>query len=203
MNPTSDVASLVVDGSANRGRILLIIVLLAVFHRPLFFEGTRYFIVRAAKRQHLDLSYDISGSILATLTVSNLRGIPEQGPIQRLEVGTLITLQFDRIHPRRLAGFAQADRSARRLYRTHPGEPLRQTRKRNHSSSSFRRFFRKPNVENVNFISHGPNGDTELAGFFLSLLPDRPGELKIQTLDIPGVAVGPIFQVPRPFATGI
>ena len=70
--------------------LLVLFVLLAVFHRPLFFEGTRYFIVRAAKQQHLDLSYDASGSIFTTLTISNLRGIPtEQGPIQRLEIGTL------------------------------------------------------------------------------------------------------------------
>jgi autotransporter translocation and assembly factor TamB len=43
------------------------------------------------------------------------------------------------------------------------------------------------NIENVNFIAHGPNGNTELAGLFFSLLPDRSGILKIQTLDIPGV----------------
>ena len=74
------------------GLILLVLfVLLGVFHRPLFFEGTRYFIVRAAEQQHLDLSYNASGSIFTTLTISNLRGIPtEQGPIQRLEIGRSI-----------------------------------------------------------------------------------------------------------------
>src|SRR5258705_7287271 len=70
--------------------LLALIVLLAIFHRPLFFEGTRYFVVRAARQQHLDLSYDMSGSIFTTLTISNLRGTPtEQGPVQRLEIGTL------------------------------------------------------------------------------------------------------------------
>jgi hypothetical protein len=43
--------------------LLALVVLLAIFHRPLFCEGTRYFIVRAAKQQHLDLSYEMSGSI--------------------------------------------------------------------------------------------------------------------------------------------
>ena len=37
--------------------LLALIALLAIFHRPLFFEGTRYLIVRAAQQQHLDLTY--------------------------------------------------------------------------------------------------------------------------------------------------
>ena len=86
------------DRGRRRGRwlrriglvLLILFVLLGVFHRPLFFAGTRYFIVRAAEQQHLDLSYDASGSIFTTLTISNLRAIPtEQGPIQRLEIETL------------------------------------------------------------------------------------------------------------------
>jgi len=36
--------------------LLTLVASLAIFHRPLFFEGTRYFIVRAVKQQHLDLS---------------------------------------------------------------------------------------------------------------------------------------------------
>jgi hypothetical protein len=91
MNATSDVAKPRRRWPKRIGiGLLALVALLATFHRPLFFEGTRYFIVRAAKQQHLDLSYDISGSIFTTLTVSNLRGVPtEQGPIQRLEIGTL------------------------------------------------------------------------------------------------------------------
>src|SRR4029453_1041002 len=70
--------------------LLALVVLLAIFHRPLFFEGTRYFIVRAAEQQHLDLTYEMSGSIFTTLSVSTLLGIPtEPGPVQRLEIGTL------------------------------------------------------------------------------------------------------------------
>src|SRR5438046_2203066 len=70
--------------------LLGLLVLLAVFHRPIFFRCTKYFIVRAARQQHVDLQYEMHGSIFTTLTVSNLRGIPtESGPVERLDIQTL------------------------------------------------------------------------------------------------------------------
>jgi autotransporter translocation and assembly factor TamB len=170
--------------------LLALVVLLAIFHRPLFFEGTRYFVVRAAKQQHLDLSYEMSGSIFTTLSVSNLRATPtEPGPIQRLEIGTL-NLRYSLIGLMRhgLPGFLKlAD--VRNVYvEVTPGEPLPPEKEKEPQQFKFPALFPDLlNIENVNFIAHGPNGNTELAGFFLSLLPDRPGVLKIQTLDIPGV----------------
>ena len=69
-----------------------------------------------------------------------------------------------------------------------PGEPLPPEKERKPQQFKFPALFPELlNFENVNFIAHGPNGNTELAGLFLSLLPDRPGTLKIQTLDIPGM----------------
>ncbi len=170
--------------------LLALVILLVAFHRPLFFEGTRYFIVRAAKQQHLEISYDISGSIFTTLAISNLRGVPtEQGPIQRLEIGTL-DLQYSLIGLIRdgLPGLLKLV-DVRNVYiEITPGEPLPPEKERKPQQFKFPALFPDIlNIENVNFIAHGPNGNTELAGFFLSLLPDRPGVLKIQTLDIPGV----------------
>lgn len=39
--------------------LLALLVLVAVFHKTIIFEGTRYFVVRAAKQQNLDLDYRI------------------------------------------------------------------------------------------------------------------------------------------------
>jgi autotransporter translocation and assembly factor TamB len=170
--------------------LLALLILLVSFHRPLFFEGTRYFIVRAARQQHLDLSYEMSGSIFTTLSVSNLRGIPtEPGPVQRLEIGTL-NLRYSLIGLMRhgLPGFLKlAD--ARTVYvEVTPGEPLPPEKETKPQQFKFPALFPDLlNLENVNFIAHGPNGNTELGGLSFSLLPDRPGILKIQTLDIPGV----------------
>ncbi len=186
------------DRGRRRGRwlrrigltLLVLFVLLAIFHRPLFFEGTRYFIVRAAKQQHLDLSYDASGSIFTTLTISNLRGIPtEQGPIQRLEIGTL-NLRYSLIGLIRhgLPGLLKLVDVRNAYVEIAPAEPLPAEKERQPQQFKFPALVPDIlNLENINFIAHGPTGNTELAGLFLSLLPDRPGVLKIQTLDIPGV----------------
>jgi TamB, inner membrane protein subunit of TAM complex len=191
MNATS-------DRPKRRGRwlrrigfaLLVLFVLLAVFHRPLFFEGTRYFIVRAAKQQHLDLSYDASGSIFTTLTISNLRGIPtEQGPIQRLEIGTL-NLRYSLIGLIRhgLPGLLKLVDIRDAYIEITPAESLPPEKERQPQQFKFPALFPDTlNLENINFITHGPTGNTELSGLFLSLLPDRPGILKIETLDIPGV----------------
>ena len=169
---------------------LVILGVIAVFHRTLFFEGTRYFIVRAAKQQHLDLSYDISGSIFTTLSVSNLHGVPtEPGPIQRLEIGTL-NLRYSLIGLFRhgLPGLLKLVDIRNVYIEVNPGEPLPPDKERKPQQFKFPALFPDVlNVENVNFIAHNPNGDFELAGLSLSLLPDRPGELKIETLAIPGV----------------
>ena len=170
--------------------LLVLFLLLAIFHRPLFFEGTRYFIVRAAQQQHLDLSYDASGSIFTTLTISNLRGIPtEQGPVQRLEIGTL-NLRYSLIGLIRhgLPGFLRLVDIRDAYIEITPAEPLPAEKERRPQQFKFPALFPDIlNLENINFISHGPTGNTELSGLFLSLLPDRPGVLKVETLDIPGV----------------
>jgi hypothetical protein len=191
MNATSDIAKPSRRWLKRIGvGLLVLVVLLAIFHRPLFFEGTRYFIVRAAKQQHLDLSYDVSGSIFTTLTISNLRAIPtEQGPIQRLEIGTL-NLRYSLIGLIRhgLPGLLKMVDLRNVHIEITPGEPLPPEKERKPQQVKFPALFPELlNIEDVNFIAHGPHGDTELAGFFLSLLPDRSGILKIHTLDIPGV----------------
>lgn len=170
--------------------LLVLFGLLAIFHRPLFFEGTRYFIVRAAKQQHLDLSYDASGSIFTTLTISNLRGNPtEQGPIQRLEIGTL-NLRYSLIGLIRhgLPGFLKLVDIRNAYIELTPAEPLPADKERAPQQFKFPALFPDTlNLENINFIARGPTGNTELSGLFLSLLSDHPGVLKIETLDIPGV----------------
>lgn len=164
--------------------------MLAVFHRPIFFEGTRYFILRAAKQQNLDLDYEMSGSIFTTLSVRNLKATPtEPGPIQRLEIGS-INLRYSLVDlvRRGLPAFLR-ELEARNLYlELTPAEPLPADKEAKPQAFKFPALFPALlNLENINVLVHGPTGDTVLEGLFFSLLPDRPGALKIQTLSIPGV----------------
>jgi hypothetical protein len=161
-----------------------------IFHRPIFFHGTRYFLLLAAKQQNLALDYEMSGSIFTTLSVVHLKATPtEPGPIQRLEIGTL-NLRYSLIDLIRdgLPAFLK-ELDARQVFlELTPAEPLPAEKEQKPQAFKFPALFPELlNLENVNILIHNPDGDTVIEGFFFSLLPDRPGVLKIQTLDIPGV----------------
>ena len=170
--------------------MLGLLVLLGIFHRPIFFHGTRYFILRAAKQQNLALDYEMAGSIFTTLSVVNLKATPtEPGPIQRLEIATL-NLRYSLIDLIRdgLPSFLK-ELDARQVFlELTPAQPLPAEKEQQPQAFKFPALFPALlNLENINVLIHNPDGDTVLEGLFFSLLPDRPGVLEIQTLDIPGV----------------
>lgn len=170
---------------------LVAIVVLVVFHRPLFFEGTRYFLVRAAKQQHLSLSYDISGSLFTTLVVSNLKAVPtETGAIQRLEIGQ-VALRYSLwgLLRKGLPAFLESVEIRDVFVEVTPAEPLPPEKREQPQAFKFPALFPEVlQIANANFLSHGPEGaDTVISSLSFTLLPDRPGELLVRTLDIPGV----------------
>lgn len=170
--------------------LLILLLLLVAFHRPIIFEGTRYFVVRAAKQQNLDLSYEIDGSIFSTLRISKLVGRPtEPGPIQRLEIGTL-DLRYSLIDAARQGLPALLELvDVRDVYvEVTPAESPPPEKDKQPQQLKFPAIFPKTlNLANVNFRARAPGGDTVLAGLYFSLLPDQPGVLRVETLDIPGV----------------
>lgn len=169
---------------------LSVVLLLALFHRPIFFAGTRYFVLQAAKEQNLDLTYEMRGSIFTNLSVVNLRATPtKSGPIQRLEIGTL-NLSYslwDLVRDGLPAFLQQVDLRDVFIELT-PEKPRPAAKETAPQAFKFPVLFPSLlNLVNVNLVIHGPEGDTVLEGLSFSLLPDRSGSLKIQTLDIPGV----------------
>ena len=168
----------------------LLILLLALFHRVLFFEGTRYFVIRAAKQQHLDLTYKISGSIFTTLHIENLKGTPtESGAIQRLEIGS-INLQYSLPDLVRKGSHAflktvEAKDVFVELTPTEKPPPEKAAQAQNVKFPAL--FPERLVLENVNFTSHGPTGDTVLNSLTFSLYPDAPGALKLKVLNMPGI----------------
>jgi autotransporter translocation and assembly factor TamB len=161
--------------------------LAAIFHRPLIFFGLKYFAARFAKKQHLDLQCEISGSIFTSLTITNLRAIPtEPGLVERLEFGTLkLRYSFLRLirqgWPAVLQDIDLRDAIA-------VIDPTRKPPKRSAKSRiEWPDFFpERANLANINFISRSPRGDLELKGLYFDLGPEAPGALKIQALQIPG-----------------
>ncbi len=170
--------------------VIVFLVVLAVFHRPIFFEGTRYLILRAAKQQNLNLEYTMSGSIFTTLSVVDLRATPlEPGPIQRLEIGKLhLTYSLWNLVRDGLPAFLH-ELDVRDVYvELEPGEPLPADKEEEPQAFKFPALIPNVlNISNVNVLIRAPTGNTVVEGFYFSLLPDRPGALKLETLDIPGV----------------
>ncbi len=170
--------------------LLALILLLIAFHRPIFFEGTRYFVLRAAKQQNLDLEYTMSGSIFTTLSITDLRATPlEPGPIQRLEIGRLhLSYSLWNLLRDGLPAFLQ-ELDVHDVYvELEPGEPLPPEKEEEPQAFKFPALIPEVlNLENVNVLIRAPTGNTVVEGFYFSLLPDRPGTLKFETLDIPGV----------------
>jgi len=169
---------------------LLLVLLLVIFHRPLIFEGTRYFVVRAAKQQNLEINYNMSGSIFTTLSVRDLRAKPiEPGPIERLEIGE-INLQYslwDLIRDG-FPAFLQLVELKDVFVEIAPGDPLPPEKEAERQAFKFPALLPKVfNLENVNLRVRVPTGDTIIEGLYFSLLPQDSGVLKVTTLDIPSV----------------
>ena len=171
--------------------LLALFVVLALFHRPIVFRSTKYFVVRLAKEQKLELDYEIGGSIFTTLKVTNLRAKPtEPGPIERLEIGTL-NLRYSLVGWLR-KGFPGLlkDVDLRDVFVTiDPSKSVpREKAVKSEKDAKFPALFpERMNLTNINFISRSLQGDTELTGLNLSVDPTKTGALKIQTLNIPGV----------------
>lgn len=152
----------------------VLLVLLAAFHRPLIFELTRYFIIRIAKLQNLEVEYGMGGSIIATLRVENFRARPtEAGPIQRIDIG-MINLRYSlwgslRGGPPALLKLVEV-RDV--LVELAADESLQRGKSESPQTVEFPALFPETlRLENITFISRGSGGDTEVRGLTMTLLP--------------------------------
>lgn len=167
-----------------------LVVLLAVFHRPLIFELSRYFIVHIAKQHNLEVDYEMGGSIFTSLRVENFRARPiGAGPVQQIDIG-MINLRYSlwgffRNGPPAILKLVEVREA---LIELTVEESLHPAKVGEHQAVEFPAFF--PEIlllENITFISRGAGGDTEVRGLTLTLLPDGPGVLHIDALEIPGL----------------
>lgn len=168
----------------------LLVILLAAFHRPLFFEITRYFAVRIAHKQNLNLEYDIGGSIFSSLRITNLRATPRRpGPIQRIEVGFLsLEYSFWGLLKNGLPGFLESLK-ARDVYIELTAEEKVPESKGKEQSFKFPALIPKElSLKNINVLVHSEKGINEISGFTLTLWPQREGILHIDTLKIAGLS---------------
>lgn len=174
------------------GWALVVLVALAlIFHRPLFFRLTKALLIRVAKEQNLELTYDIDGTIFTTLQIENLKGVPtEPGPVERLEIGT-INLRYSLIDLIRggLPEFLETLELHDVWLVIDPSENVPKEKDPGEQDVKFPELFPE-HLEITNFnlrVLKPEQPDLEIGGMDLILHPGEPGRLQIDVLDIPEV----------------
>lgn len=173
------------------GIVLAALLTIAIiFHRPIFFRLTRYFVVRAAEQQNLSIDYNMSGSIFAGLQITDLRATPtEPGPVERLEVGSLrLEYSLWGLLREGLPGFLDRVAIADVVAVIDPAKQLTPEKAQKDQSFKFPALIPEElSIENLNFTSRAAGDDLVIADFDLLLHPRREGFLRAQTIQVPGV----------------
>lgn len=170
--------------------LLVLFLLLAAFHRPIFFRLTRYFIIRAAEQQNLDLKYEMNGSIFTSLRILNLRATPtEPGPIKKLVIERLaLRYSLWGLIRKGLPGFLDEVELAGVDIELNPSEERPKEPQEKQKVKFPALFPRRLVIADFSLIAHDAKGtDLVVKHLFLSLEPETTGELKIERLAIPRV----------------
>lgn len=179
-----------------------LLLLVAVFHRPLFHLGMRLVLVQVAARQNVELAVDFSGNIFTNLTVANVRATPTgRGPsaVRRIEIERV---RFDYSLPNLVRhGLGEFLRSYE-VINAHleidalPSRNEKERKQKRTLATDLNNLLGQPaayadrvRIENFNITVRAEKNVTQVAGFDLLLNPDAAGHLRIARLQIPGVPV--------------
>ncbi len=168
---------------------LALVVLAAVFHRPLVFRFTRYFIARGAQQQNLELRYEIDGSIFTSLRIRNLVGTPtESGPVERLEIGSLrLEYSLWGLIRQGLPGFLESAALVDVQVVIDPAKNLPPEKAREEQSFKFPALIpRELVIQNLNFTARRPAEDLVIENFHLQFDPQRAGFVRAALIQLPG-----------------
>ncbi len=179
-----------------------LLLALLVLHRPLILYGVPRIARVVAKKQHLDVSFDLSGTIFTSLVVSGLRVTPRgDGPtsVERMTIGKL-RLDFSlwklaregvgefisnyEVHhadlafaplPGKTAEERKAKKSLRDKLRTILGQPAA--------------YSDRVELGDINVRLTSAGAVTEVRGVDLLLDPEKSGHFRIARVAVPGLPV--------------
>ena len=178
------------------------LLLVAIFHRPLFDHGVRFLAIRIAAHEHLNLDLRLSGTIFTNLTVTGIHVSPTGAaptPVRRIEI--------DRLH---------LDYSIWSLLRHGIGELLRsyeivnasleldalpsksapEREEKHEIADTLNNILGQPafyadrvRIQNFNITVRSESNVTVIKNFNLTLDPELPGKLVAEQVQIPGLPV--------------
>ncbi|MES2571788.1 MAG: hypothetical protein V4710_17260, partial [Verrucomicrobiota bacterium] len=180
--------------------LLLFLLLIAIFHRPLFHAGLRFALIQLAAREHLTVDVHFSGNIFTHLVAEGVRVDPadqtptpvEQIRIERLQFHYDLLTLIRRGHGEFLRSYeiTNADLRFIALPSKDPGE-----RKQKKSiAETLNNILAQPaaysdrvRVDNLNLQFRTPEGTVAVKKFDLLLEPQQIGYLRVESLQVPRI----------------
>ncbi len=182
--------------------IALLLLIVAIFHRPLFHTGVRLLLIQAAARQNVKLDVSFSGNIFTSLTVSNIRATPTgkaPSPVRRIEIERVrLAYSLPLLAKHGIGELLQSYEviNANLEIDALPSKSEPERRQKRALAEDLNDLLGQPaayadrvRIENFNITVRAENNVTQVKGFHLLLDPQAVGHLRVARLQIPGVPV--------------
>lgn len=196
--------------------LLPLLLLVAIFHRPLFHHGVRWAVIAGAARAHLKVDLQLSGNIFTNLTIEGVRAEPVgdfPNPVRKIAIARV---RLDYSFPRLvrhgvgefLGSYEITDADLR--FVAVPGQDAgekREPRPQQGIAQILNTILGQPalysdrvKVQNLNLsVIAGPHV-TDIRGFHLLLDPRLPGTIGATRVQIPGVPLWENLTAPTTYA---
>ena len=179
---------------------LWVLLVVAIFHRPLFHNLARFALKQVAARHDLNLEIRFSGNIFTTLVVEKIRAVPsgeEETPVDRIEIAHLrLNYSIPQLIRHGLGEFLRSYeiRDAELSFVARERKREKEKRRARSLAETLNDLLAQPaayadqvQIENFNLRIRSSKDLTELRGLHLFLHPEQPGYLRIARLKVPNL----------------
>ncbi|MEP6667876.1 MAG: translocation/assembly module TamB domain-containing protein [Chthoniobacter sp.] len=176
------------------------LLIVAVFHRPLFHTGVRLLLIKVAAKQNLKLDVHLSGSIFTSLVVEGVHAVPTgKGPspvnkidIERVRLDYSIPMLIQHGVGEFLRSYEVINADLDFVAQPSKSEPehtqkIQLAQDLNNLLGQPAAYADRVHIENFNITVRAEKNITEVKGFHLFLDPQVVGYLRVARLNIPGV----------------
>jgi hypothetical protein len=178
----------------------VLMLLAAIFHRPLFHNGVRLLLIKVAARQNLTLDVRFSGTIFTNLTVEKVSAVPTgkgPSPVRKIAIERVrLDYSLWSLIRKGVGEFLRSYeiRDADLQFVATPSETEDEKKQKRTLAQDLNNILAQPaayadrvNIENFNIAVFSDKSETRVEGIHLSLFPEKSGELRIALLQAPGV----------------
>src|SRR5882757_7461485 len=178
----------------------LLLLLLAIFHRPLFHAGVRLLLIQVAARQNVALEVTFSGNIFTNLTLSGIRATPTgkaPSPVRRIEIERVqLDYSLPMLAKHGVGEFLRSYQviNANLEIDALPSKSEPEREQKHALAEDLNNLLGQPaayadrvRIQNFNITVRAQNNVTEIKGFHLLLDPQAPGYLRVERMQIPGL----------------